>query len=391
MKNIHVLPTDKPSRLYLSDYGKELNLSGYPLRNYTTGQHIYITSDEEIKEGDWFLWKDTEEPYLFKCIGLTDEDSLQVKNTLTGELGTYHRNPKDSDYGDWYRCYSKKIILTTDQDLIKKGIQSIDDEFLEWFVKNPSCEEVEIVLENYKEDEWVDDDFGGEIYTFEYEKYKIIIPKEEPKLSNICIKCGVDLYATEGRFECQKHPKECKGIYLSKETLLIHAAEQKQHLIDMMKSDEELGLYEEPKTKCYCGHTTYCDCGPEQHVDFINSNIDEFDKALKLSKQECMITKIMEMDAKMAYDSLPKKETTLEEAAERLYPIFDRFKYDEDWVEDVTKRRDDFIKGAKWQQERMYSEEDMISFAKWLIEINFNYTSNVLNVFQIWKEQFKKK
>jgi hypothetical protein len=37
------------------------------------------------------------------------------------------------------------------------------------------------VVENYKEDEWVDDDFGGEIYTFEYERYKIIIPKEEPK------------------------------------------------------------------------------------------------------------------------------------------------------------------------------------------------------------------
>jgi hypothetical protein len=38
----------------------------------------------------------------------------------------------------------KKIILTTDQDLIKDGVQAIDDEFLEWFVKNPSCEEVEI-------------------------------------------------------------------------------------------------------------------------------------------------------------------------------------------------------------------------------------------------------
>jgi hypothetical protein len=36
-----------------------------------------------------------------------------------------------------------KIILTTDQDLIKDGVQAIDDEFLEWFVKNPSCEEVE--------------------------------------------------------------------------------------------------------------------------------------------------------------------------------------------------------------------------------------------------------
>ena len=39
----------------------------------------------------------------------------------------------------------KKIILTTDKELIKDGVQAIDDDFLEWFVKNPSCEEVETV------------------------------------------------------------------------------------------------------------------------------------------------------------------------------------------------------------------------------------------------------
>jgi hypothetical protein len=141
MKNIHLIPTSQPSRL--SDcHNNKLHLDDVKyLRNY---QNIYITSDEEIKEGDWFLWKDTEEPYIFKCIGLTDEDSLQVKNSLTKKIGTYNRNSKDSDYGDWYRCYSKKIILTTDQDLIKDGVQSIDDEFLEWFVKNPSCESVEV-------------------------------------------------------------------------------------------------------------------------------------------------------------------------------------------------------------------------------------------------------
>ena len=38
----------------------------------------------------------------------------------------------------------KKIILTTDQDLLKDGVQPIDDEFLEWFVKNPNCESVEV-------------------------------------------------------------------------------------------------------------------------------------------------------------------------------------------------------------------------------------------------------
>jgi hypothetical protein len=53
--------------------------------------------------------------------------------------------------------------------LIKDGVQSIDDEFLEWFVKNPSCEFVEVDKNwNYPLDKsW---------------EYKLrIIPKEEPK------------------------------------------------------------------------------------------------------------------------------------------------------------------------------------------------------------------
>ena len=170
--NIHVLPTDKPSRLYYSCHdsrakplSKKYHLLREPKKNehYRPTQNIYITSDEEIKEGDWFIWKDTEEPYIFKCIGLTDTDSLQVENSLTRKIGTFHRNPKDSDYGDWYRCYSKKIVLTTDQDLIKEGVQAIDDEFLEWFVNNPSCEFVEV---------------EGHIYKGQDEtEYKIITPK----------------------------------------------------------------------------------------------------------------------------------------------------------------------------------------------------------------------
>jgi hypothetical protein len=150
MKNIHVIPTDKPSRLYLSDYGKELNLSGYPLRNYTTGQHIYITSDEEIKEGDWFT---------------DDNNSLKRSYKLSH---VQFANPK-------------KIILTTDQDLIKDGVQAIDDEFLEWFVKNPSCESVEIESEVTKNGVWTDLKGYVELPTIHSIKYKIIIPKEEPK------------------------------------------------------------------------------------------------------------------------------------------------------------------------------------------------------------------
>jgi len=93
--------------------------------------NIYITSDEEIKEGDWFL---TDDKRVEKCA-------------------------PDWRAREWHR----KIILTTDQDLIKDGVQAIDDEFLQWFVKNPSCEKVEVLrcpIEG--------------LYT--------IIPKEEPTI-----------------------------------------------------------------------------------------------------------------------------------------------------------------------------------------------------------------
>ena len=72
----------------------------------------------------------------------------------------------------------KKIILTTDQELIKNGIQPIPDEFLEWFVKNPSCEEVKVELH-----------VGSLRWSDSKNTYKIIIPKEEPKQTLSNIKC----------------------------------------------------------------------------------------------------------------------------------------------------------------------------------------------------------
>jgi hypothetical protein len=52
MKNIHILPTDKLSRLFLKENTLLLN-NQYTLQKiFTKGkcQHIYITSDEEIKD-----------------------------------------------------------------------------------------------------------------------------------------------------------------------------------------------------------------------------------------------------------------------------------------------------------------------------------------------------
>jgi hypothetical protein len=41
----------------------------------------------------------------------------------------------------------QKIILTTDLDLIKDGVQAIDDAFLNRFVESPNFDEVEIIKE----------------------------------------------------------------------------------------------------------------------------------------------------------------------------------------------------------------------------------------------------
>jgi hypothetical protein len=114
-KNIHILSTDKPSRLRYNlsnvlvvtkelyrDYGKEVN------------QNIYITSGEKIKEGDY-------------CI---DGDDI---------YGPFEK-------GDIATVKFIKIILTTDEQLIRYGVQAIEDDFLEWFCsKNGEINFVEVI------------------------------------------------------------------------------------------------------------------------------------------------------------------------------------------------------------------------------------------------------
>ena len=149
MRNIFVLPTDKPSRLAkhssCSFHIVENNAHKKGLYNMTN-QYIYITNDEAIKEGDWYF------NHRIKKILKCNSSNINAVN-LFGV---------------------KKVILTTDPNLIKDGVQELDDEFLEWFIKNPSCEWVDVKSESSRK-------FGmwkPECYP---QIYKIIIPKEEPK------------------------------------------------------------------------------------------------------------------------------------------------------------------------------------------------------------------
>ena len=178
MKNIHILPTDKASRLLYNStlksfcIQKEIDgmfindgkVSGAnfwglekALNNGFQPHNIYITSDEEIK-GYWEVIFD-----------------IRNNKVVKWEHPIAAITP-----------YYKKIILTTDKDL--DGVQSIDDEFLEWFVKNSSCETVEVekICNNCEEINCIHAVCSSQIALKKGVTYKIIIPKEEPKSLNTC-------------------------------------------------------------------------------------------------------------------------------------------------------------------------------------------------------------
>ena len=271
MKNIHILPTDKPSRLHswTDENGSRLELCDLEYSHTRNTQNIYITNSEEIKEGDWYLGFETNystEPkerwVLYNCVSKPNGD------------------------------YSEKIILTTDQDLFKDGVQAIDDEFLEWFVENPNCEEVEI-YQGKK-------DYG----TFQwYSEYKIIIPKEETEISKEepinCPKCRTPNF------------KNCHSI---------HCPMRKKEPKQTVQEYEQQGLEKYPH-------------------------------------------------------ELESKQEALEEAANKWVFEINGNK----WSNNDNTAGDNygsFITGAKWQQERMYSEEYLVELLNFVTK-EYNISNGI--------------
>jgi hypothetical protein len=147
MKNIHIIPTDK-ARLYMRQGKLYDNRKTMHIPDGTQiPQHIYITSDEEIRIGDYFY-----DEHFTKAIKYGDD---------------FDRNPNDFDN-------TRKIIFTTDPKLIADGVQAIDDEFLEWFVKNQNCEFVEVSSLGMCNPDTNE--------CFHY-KWEYDLPQEEPKQS----------------------------------------------------------------------------------------------------------------------------------------------------------------------------------------------------------------
>jgi len=96
MKNIHILPTDKDSNLFIGDLSGQLHFNYSIEKGSSRNQHIYLTSEEEEIKDCWVLNTHTNQVYFLK--------------------GFYGIQP-----------ITKKIILTTDTDLIADGVQAIED------------------------------------------------------------------------------------------------------------------------------------------------------------------------------------------------------------------------------------------------------------------------
>ena len=318
MKNIHILPTDKPSKGYV--LGKCIkNLSDVKIgqftktyylmfdKEYFQPQNIYIISDEEIKEGTWSM-------------SLCDDES----------------------YEEIYQCKKanlvpiedRKIILTTDQDLIKDGVQAIDNEFLEWFVKNPSCEFVEVRKEKYSE-----------------------------------------------RFDNDKSPIGNPNTWGNRWLIIIPKEEQKKILIDMMKDDEELGLYDDIKVnriKLVCK-----DCSDSlEDCTCIVSTID-------FPRQEIKLEEVFNDDKKENIKKFIDEINNPSQPNDKLKQAFEKYsEYLEDY-ENKNTYEHGFKDGAKWQQERSYSEEEVtdLLYKRSIYQDHFESDAEVRE----WFEKFKKK
>ena len=158
-------------------------------------QYLYITSNEKIKVGDWVI-------EFQKGDDIGEVHFINSEYVIASDI-------------------QKKIILTDNTDLIADGVQAIPNEFLEWLVKNPKCESVEVVKEMYmpqSNGKISDGKITHELSLNPSDNtlpfYKIIIPSEEYKMT----------LEEEKEFR-KKFPKEFA-------------------LIDMVKLDE---AQEEPK------------------------------------------------------------------------------------------------------------------------------------------------
>jgi ribosomal 50S subunit-associated protein YjgA (DUF615 family) len=158
----------------------------------------------------------------------------------------------------------------------------------------------------------------------------------------------------------------------------INKEQQKQHLIDMMKSDEELGLYDD--TEINRIELVCKDCSDSlEDCTCIKSTID-------FPRQEIKLEEVFNDEKKENIKKFIDEINNPSQPNDKLKQAFEKYsEYLEDY-ENKNTYEHGFKDGAKWQQERSYSEEEVINI---LVEFSAEI-KNISNITE-WFEQFKKK
>ena len=336
-RNLWVIPTDKPSRLLYN-----FTLKSFCIQTEKDGMFI---NDGNVAGADfWSIEKANNNGFRYINICITSNEEIKVNDYITDGYKVWQWKDDSSLLG------RKKVILTTDQDLIKDGVQAIDDEFLEWFVKNPSCEFIEIV-----------DDWNSPI--IDAYEYKIIIPKEEPK-QDVTSKNHALIF-DDSTYERKKFnsllldvghwsfPKEEP----KEETLVRDYSNRSCKTCSLFNANNSGEGVCELELESECASYS----NDETLEDFWISCLDD------------------------ESDSVLYKQETLEEVAER-------YAKSEALPENQINCKEDFIAGAKWQQEQnknLYSEEEVRLMLR---ELSSDlYEIYPLESLEQWFEQFKKK
>lgn len=158
-----LLPTDKrshltvalhrtPMGLHSEEYIEkgEIYYSTYPvLKGNLQPSHIYIVSEDQIKEGNVI-----EAPCSIAKVKEIhwklgdDKPSYIVEDIIIVSL-RYGQKNNELQTNSFRSEHCKKIIAATDEKLIKEGIASIDDEFIREYCSNP-VEEVKVEYKRVK-------------------------------------------------------------------------------------------------------------------------------------------------------------------------------------------------------------------------------------------------
>lgn len=132
---------------------------------------MYILEDSEVKDGEYGI-----------CLNLVREGFKSHQAVF--KMNASQRTAME-ELGGRKKAEVFKIILTTNPALIKDGVQKINDVFLDYFIKNPSCKEVFLTndFEQVNQDNPI---LRGS--TNVVHKYKIIIPNQNSQKINLTLK-----------------------------------------------------------------------------------------------------------------------------------------------------------------------------------------------------------